>query len=157
VWSIILNLPLFIEPTPDPPGKPIFGFGLNNQNFERGNFSSRSSQIILTTEEKRIILRLRYFQLVSRGSIPDANAFLKKVFVNYGNVYLLDGLDMTITCVFTFAPSFRLLSIIKRYDIMPRPAGVRIRYVISTSKIFGFGINYQNFENGNFAGDLRYG
>jgi hypothetical protein len=157
VWAIILNLPLTVGPSPDPAGKPIFGFGTFNQNFNNGNFSSRDSSIFLTTEEKRLLLRLRYYQLVSNGVIPDANRFLKEVFKDFGQVYLLDGLDMTITCVFTFTPDSRLLFMLKRFDLIPRPSGVKLRYIAATGKVFGFGQFNQNFNNGNFLGTLTNG
>src|SRR6185437_5055288 len=103
VWSIILNLPLFIGPPPDPPGKPVWGFGDNYENFDNGNFSNASGGITsLTIDEKRLILRLRYFQLISRGAIPEINAFLNYFFKAYGQVYVLDGLDMSMVVVFLF-------------------------------------------------------
>jgi len=61
VWSQILSLPLFGKYKPDPPDKPIWGFGTNNQNFGHGNFTFNSGGINLTTEEKRLVLKLRYF------------------------------------------------------------------------------------------------
>ena len=160
VWSIILNIPLSIDPTPDPPNKPIFGFGSNTltpnsyTNFINGNFSIGNSPIGLTLEEKRLILRLRYYQLTSRTAIPEVNAFLKIVFASFGNVYLLDGLNMTISCIFNFTPSTKLLFILKTYDLIPRAAGVRIRYLVGVNAIFGFGSStltpntYKNFTNG---------
>lgn len=161
VWSIILGLPLQIGAPPDPVDKPIFGFGSETAtpnsyfNFENGNFSSESS-FQLTTEEKRILLQLRYFQLISRCAIPEINQFLAYVFASYlpGKCYVLDGLDMSIEVVFTFNPGSRFLFILEKYDLIPRGAGVRIRYTIDQGLIFGFGPFYQNFENGNFIGEF---
>ena len=171
VWSIILDIPLFINQI-DESGKPLFGFNaidgsfptyLNNyKNFENGNFTSQSSPIHLTVEQQRLILRLRYYQLVSRGDVIETNRFLKELFADFGDVYMLDGLDMSIVYVFTFDLDPSVLVVLQNYDVLPRPAGVRIRYVISSDYIFGFNavdgafpnyINtYRNFENGNFIG-----
>lgn len=151
VWSIILNLPLVIEPVPDPSRK-TFGFGPYRKNFNNGNFSDVNSPTRLTTEEKRLLLRLRYWQLVSRGAIPETNQFLSDVFAALGVVYVLDGLNMTITALFKFSPSAKLRQLLKLYDLIPRPSGVGIKYLDMTRKTFGFGPYRKNFNNGNFRG-----
>jgi hypothetical protein len=152
VWSIILNIPLQITPNPDPPDKPIFGFGPYHKNFNNGNFAIGSNSFSLTTEEKRLILRLRYFQLTSRTSIPVVNNILDTLFKNEnGTAYLLDGLNMTIRLVFTYDVGERLLYILQKYDLIPRDAGVELTYIVATKNVFGFGPFYKNFNNGNFA------
>ncbi len=127
VWAIILNVP-FTEnlfprnPQPfgfGPIGNGYFSFGYST--FSDGGYPS------LTNSEKRFILLLRYFQLITRGAIPEINAFLKFLipFISTtGQIYVLDNLNMTITYVFTFNPGDRILTIIDHYDLLPRPAGV---------------------------------
>lgn len=160
VWSMILGLPLFIDPTPDEDGKPIFGFPLLTNsffNFNQAAFSSKNSSIIvLPTEDKRLIIRLRYFQLTNRCDVLDTNQFLKTVFndAGYGDVYVLDTLKMEIRYVFTFTPPANLLTVIKTYDLLPRGAGVGIKYIDATRNTFGFGPFYKNFNNGTFNQDL---
>lgn len=163
VWSILLDTPLQIGQPPDPIDKPIFGFGAEgvgtntNQNFNNGNFSSTGTVFQLTEAEKRIVLKLRYYQLTSSCAIPEINRSLALVFKDYpGQAYVLDGLNMTIKTVFTFDPGDRLLYILKQYDLIPRGAGVGIKYIIASDTIFGFGSetaepnNNQNFTNGDF-------
>lgn len=165
VWSIILNLPLQIGLPPDPIDKPLFGFGSETMtpntyvNFNNGNFATAGSSFQLTTEEKRLVLKLRYFQLISNSSIPQINQFLNTIFSAYpGQVYVIDGLKMFIRVVFTFDPGDRLIFILKKYDLIPRGAGVGIEYVVDVGSIFGFGSEtatpngYVNFNNGNFLG-----
>lgn len=147
IWSIILNIPLFIQINPDPPGKPLWGFNeiplINTYvNFENGNFTSRDSTIELTLEEQRIVCKLRYFQLVTRGNLsvfntlPDPadvlgiNQFLDFVFGPLGGAYLLDYLDMTIACNFLYPISTQLLVVIQQYDLIPRPAAVALSYIV---------------------------
>jgi hypothetical protein len=213
VWSIILNLPLFLLATPEPDDAPIFGFnsflqtgtlisgmntvsGLadtskmfigqtlwdNNINIpngttvasivdannitmsanangsateiitffignsylnfghyprvgnQGGNFSNRGSIIVLTAEEQRFALRLKYYKLCSRGDVTDVNQFLNYLCatsnIGYaGTIYMLDNVNMTITYHFTTTtfPS-ALLDTIMQYDLFPRPAGVGILY-----------------------------
>lgn len=176
VWSIILDIPLYINVNSiDPDGKPLIGFNeytvfpdlINTYvNFENGNFSNRNSVINLTIEEQRLILRLRYYQLVSRGAIPEINTFLKELFQNFGTVYVLDGLDMSIVYVFNFDLSSSIFYVLTQLDLLPRPAGVKIRYRILNGQIFGFNevivfpdyININNnFENSNFFPDYLNG
>ena len=151
VWSIILNLPLFLLNEVESPDKPIWGFNkyvspgvLENtyKNFGRkgaglslgGNFSIRGKVITLTEEEQRFLLRLRYFQLSNRCDVTDVNIFLDYLVntsnIGYsGKVYMLDNLDMTITYNFTtsdFPPN--LFKSIDTFDVFPRPAGVDITY-----------------------------
>lgn len=165
IWSIILDIPLFIDLNPDPDDKPIFGFNedpsINTYtNFENGNFSNRNSVVHLSVEEQRLVLRLRYYQLVSRGAIPEINQFLNVLFTTAsepytGEVWALDGLNMTMRYIFNFDIPYQMRYILKTYDVLPRPAGVGIEYYAITDYIFGFGTDpattiYTNFENGNF-------
>lgn len=166
VWSIILGLPL--QGTLLPNDGPIFGFGSEsmtpngNQNFDNGNFSTAGDQeYSLTTEQKRLILRLRYFQLTSRAAIPEINAYLKFLFSEKGPIFVLDHLDMSITLYFGFVPDSNILYAIQEFDLIPRESGVKIKYVIDAGAIFGFGSETsmpnrnQNFDNGNFIEEFE--
>lgn len=152
VWSIILGIPLQVTLAPSPPSKPTWGFGEFNQNFGNGNFSRDADQSArLTLAQKRLVLRLRYFQLISRGTVPETNQFLKLLFGEEGDVYVLDRLDMTYAIfVFTFQPSSQLAFILEEYDLLPRPAAIGAQYIVVTRKVFGFGDYNLNFNNGNF-------
>lgn len=149
VWSIILGMPLFISPHPDVPSKPRWGFGTNNKNFERGNFSNANTDIFLPIEDKRILLRLRYFQLTTRGAVLEINAFLAYLF-GPGMMHVIDDLDMTMTYVINVPLDQTLLQALQKYDVLPRPAGVGLRIVDVTHPTWGFEQFNQNFENGNF-------
>lgn len=175
VWSYILNVPLYLQAEPEPADTPVWGFNNNSAypilentylNFGNANFSSRDNTIYLTEEEQRFLLRLRYFQLITRGDVTDINSFLNYLIntsdIGYtGTLYVLDGLNMTITYVFTgtnFPPN--LLQAILLLDTLPRPAGVGLKIHVNYGKQFGFNAfapsypNYentnQNFGNGNF-------
>jgi hypothetical protein len=129
VWAIILNIPLTIT-TNLTPSANIWGFGSFRKNFNRGNFAPSTSGIKLTLAQKRLVLQLRYFQLVTRGAIPEINRFLNYVFADYGKVYAQDGLDMTMNYVFTFQPPAQLRFVLESFDVLPRPAAVEVNYVV---------------------------
>ena len=139
VWSIILGMPFLIA---TQPLGPVWGFNevplINtNQNFEHGNFSSRGGRIVLNTEDQRLLLQLRYYQLTSRGERPRTNQFLDLLFNNpdglyQGGAWMLENLDMTIDYVFNCAISEGLLNAIIIYDVLPQPTGVAITNYIVT-------------------------
>ena len=152
VWAIILGVPLAVIAA--PATRPSFGFGSFHRNFTRGNFAPQEQVIFpLTLPQKRLVLQLRYLQLISRGVVPQVNASIQNIFTaaGYGAVYVLDGLDMTCDYVFTFALPSALQFVLTNYDILPRPAGVLLRIRVLTRATFGFGHFHKNFERGNFG------
>lgn len=149
VWAKILNLPLSIDPGTATDDGSNFGFGTFRKNFNSGNFSNAVEGIMLTTDQARRGLKLRYYQLVTRGTIPEANSIAKDVASDLGNVFALDGLDMTMTYVFDFQPSSNI-RLVFELDLLPRPSGVKINVVYFPNSAFGFGSNRKNFNNGNF-------
>lgn len=152
VWARILNVPLSFE-VEGSKTKAAFGFGVNHKNFENGNFARASSgEIQLTTQQRRLVIKLRYFQLVSRGAVTEINQFLKLLFGSEGRAFVVDSLDMTFaTYFFSFAPDFNLRTILERFDLLPRPAGVGVRWQVQVKPSWGFGPNHLNFNNGNFG------
>lgn len=174
VWSILLNVPVYIANTSPNENDLIFGFNYypgytKNLNFYYANFSNLNTQITLTTEEQRFLLRLRYYQLITRGQLLswqanvsynptpyDINAFLNYLCetsdIGYtGTIYCVDNLNMTMTYVFTSGTfSSSLLQAILDLDLFPRPAGVLLNQGIIISGNFLF-LNGSNFTllNGN--------
>jgi len=149
VWSIILGLPLFIDLLPND--RVTWGFGSFHANFDNGNFVEYSNNIVLSTEEKRIALRLRYFQLTSRLDVPSINKFLKYLFLDdYGIIFCYDNLDMSIRYTYYFDISFRLLEALRQYDLLPRPEGVLVNLIDGNYPAWGFDEYHNNFDNGNF-------
>lgn len=188
VWSIILNLPLYERIIlAEDPEAPIFGFNYftagpgtpynSYHNFENSNFADRGS-LILTVEQQRFLLRLRYFQLSTLTNIaviPESgapilgqneilNTYSINGFLNYlcetsnidydGTIYVLDGLNMNIVYVFTGSifPAV-LFDAIRQTDVLPRPAGVGIRYFQAGKVANGFGFSPfgKNFYFSNFV------
>lgn len=153
VWAIILDVPLTIaSASPDDDGHVIWGFALDDENFDNGNFAPWAV-LPLTTEQCRLILRLRYFQLVTRGTVPEVNEFFSGLFSDQGSAYVVDGLDMSARYIFGFPLSTNLQVVFTYFDLLPRPAGVRVDYVVIPDSFgWGFGRYHFNFENGNFHG-----
>lgn len=152
VWAYILGIPLaVVQPAAT---RPTFGFGTYHRNFTRGNFAPVKQFVVpLSLEQKRLVLRLRYAQLISRGNVTDINRIVQYIFqdIALGSVYVLDGLDMTCVYVFTFAIPSGLLFILTNYDILPRPAAVLLTIRTTVRATFGFGSYHVNFTRGNFG------
>jgi hypothetical protein len=120
-------------------------------NFDNGNFGASASGVSLNLEQKRILLQLQYYKLISRCTVPEINARLKAILKNYGSVYVLDGNNMQFTTyVFGFQPNSALQFVLENFNVLPRPAAVGIKYIVSTRPAFGFGSFNQNFNNGTF-------
>lgn len=152
VWSRILGVPLQVKIDGDK-AKDAFGFGANHQSFGNGNFARAvDGEQSLSLEQSRLVLKMRYFQLVSRGSIPEINEWLSALFGDQGNVFVVDQGDMTYaTYFFRFTPDSQLRFVLEKYDILPRPAGVGVRYLVQVRPSFGFGTEHLNFNNGSFG------
>jgi hypothetical protein len=150
VWAILLDIPLTVGSQNDSPTKPIWGFGAYREGFNNGNFAS-SSGAALTTEQKRLVLRLRYFQLVNTGSVTEINAFFAYLFEPLGVAWVNDGYAMNARYVFEFPLDSALEVVLTEFDLLPRPAGVRVDYVvIGDADGWGHGRYRENFNNGNF-------
>jgi hypothetical protein len=153
VWALILGVPLSVILPPDTTTKRIWGFGPYRKNFSNSNFANQKQAVIpLTLPQKRLVLQLRYIQLISRGIVPETNARVQRVFTQagLGKVYVLDGLNMTMDYVFAFVLPSAVSFVLTSYDLLPRPAGVGIRFIESVRPTFGFGAFHKNFNNGNF-------
>lgn len=61
---------------------------------------------------------------ITDSSIPAINAILRALFPNYGNVYVRDNNDMTLTYVFGSALSKVDYAIVSQSGALPKPVGV---------------------------------
>ena len=137
VWSRILDIDLGVD-VDASAAEPAFGFGQYNENFENGNFSRlNSGTISLTTDQKRLVIRLRYAQLTTRPTLPNINRILSTVFSDFGgNAYVTDNQDMTIDYQFNFLIPSSLRLVLEKYDLLLRPSTVG--YNISETNVLVF-------------------
>ncbi len=149
VWASILGVSFAVETTDGT--KNVFGFDPYGDNFYSSNFSAvASGSVILTTDQKRTILQLRYHQMTSRATIPEINFAVKAVL---GNAHVLDPGDMSfVYIVFSGTPSSKDQYILDNFDIIPRPSGVGIAYRYNIANSLGFAPYGQNFYNSTFGG-----
>lgn len=107
-------------------------------------------------EMYRNIIRARMLLLRTRATVPDINNFLKKIFGKYGNAYVLDNNDMSITYHFNFALSNLQVAIMQSVILLPRPAGVKMVIVAAGNNVFGFnGSGAYPFDQAPFASYIR--
>lgn len=152
VWSIILDLPLFVAETPTPPGTLSFGFDAGSGQFDQSNFGTQNGETnALPLETKRIALQLRYFQLCSSGTVPEINRFMNYLFANLGPVVLFDNHDMTQQYVFGFPLTWDFQYLFNNFDILPRPAGVKSTFRNTATLAWGFDAGSGQFDQSNFA------
>ena len=124
VWSIILDLPLFGQTDDSPANYPAFGFGPFGLNFNNSNFATDPGSVNrLSTDQRRLLLQLRFRQLTTDGSVSDINRILSDVF-GQGRAHVMDNNDMTIRYIFTPRLSTTLRLVLEDFNILPRPSGV---------------------------------
>jgi hypothetical protein len=161
VWAIILGIPItYILPAQTTPPTNPFGFGPDtiggtpngNGNFFASNFfgSGQTQTFILSEDQQRILLQMRYRQLVARGTVPEVNKIFADLLVpDYGQLYVIDNYNMTMSIVAPNGfPSF-LSFLFTQFDIVPRPAGVKLLLVNASYQAFGFGPDSGTGSNGN--------
>lgn len=150
VWARILDVRLDLI-APATIG-PSFGFGANNRNFGRGNFGRRvPGRVGLSVEQQRLVLRARYLQLISRGTVPEINRILHILVGERGPAWAIDNHDMTTTVFLGFAPDSQLRQILDNFPLIPVPTGVQVSYQFAAQPAWGFGEDNLNFEHGGFA------
>jgi len=126
VWAIILGAPITYIVTAG--GAASWGFGTNHVNFGNGNFlgvGGSNTTYTFSTDTARVILQLQYFRLIGTCTVPAINRMLQFIFAeDYGQAYVVDGLNMTQKYCFAFTPPSDMQLAFNSLDILPRPAGV---------------------------------
>lgn len=152
VWAIILDLPITVDLPPSPTNYPAWGFDPFGMTFDNGNFGTDDTQNVrLTTGQKRLALRLRYFQLTTDGTVYAINRFIGDLFASSGTCYVQVTGPMQYRYVFNFNMATELQFVLSRFDLLPRPAAVGVEWFINTGEQFGFEPYGSNFDNSNFG------
>jgi hypothetical protein len=95
--------------------------------FDEGIFyggAKLTANYQLTDEAYRRVIIAKAAANITDGSISSLNAILMTIFPNYGNCYVRDNQDMTMTLVFGAALSKVDYAIIGQSGVLPRPVGV---------------------------------
>lgn len=150
VWARILDLPISV--TESQNIEDVWGFGIHNRNFNNGGFGvGTDSDLTLDIESARQLLRLRWFQLTMRPTVPNINRALSEIF-GPGIVEVIDGYDMLYaTYFFQQTPGYKLRRLLEKTNVLPRPSTVGVRWVVQAPPVFGFGEHHLNFNNGPFG------
>lgn len=78
----------------------------------------------------RRVLLAKAFANICDGSIPAINQILINLFQDYGNVYVADNLDMTVTYTSDDPLSPPDATLLRESGVIPKPAGVLALYAI---------------------------
>ncbi|HBC5903992.1 TPA: DUF2612 domain-containing protein, partial [Proteus mirabilis] len=96
IWSRILDVPLGIDIPPSDKNKIGFGFGKKKANFKANFRRNADYTLSLTVDQKRMLVRMRYFNLTQSPTVTNINEFLKRFFWrDDSKVFVLDPLDMS--------------------------------------------------------------
>lgn len=145
VWAAILGMKFAL---PDSIPTLVFGFNPDAQNFDNGVFLP-TDELVLTTEQKRTLLKLRYRQMTSNATIDDINFAVSTIIPG---ARAIDTLSMSIIFFYPSIPNGDLIDILDNYDVIPRPSGVEILRRFGYESWFAFDGQYgQNFNNSTFG------
>ena len=146
VWSKILGVQFTLSE--DIP-TVVFSFDGGGQTFDNAGFLSGGA-LVLTKEQKRTILQLRYRQMTSKATVDDVYYAVSQILSGGG---VLDNLDMSMTLTMSDYPDGYSLFILDNYEhVIPRPAGVKFNRRFGYSNWFGFeGSGGQSFDNSSFG------
>ena len=152
VWSIILDEPIYGYSGESPQDYPSWGFGLDDENFFDGSFATDEAYTYeFTTEEKRILLQLKAFKVLSMGgSVPQINTAMDRIFGD-GVIVVTDTLRMEFVYNLNDDSIISFIQEIRNRDLLPRPIGILADDIrIEASGTFGFAEDDENFFGGNF-------
>ena len=131
VWSIILDEPIFGFSGASPQDYPSWGFGPSDENFFDGSFATDSDYSYqFTTEQKRSLLQLKAFNVLSMGgTINQINVAMKNIF-GEGVIIAFDTLKMKFTYNIHDRKLANFIREIANRDLLPRPIGIGVEYTI---------------------------
>lgn len=121
VWAQILGV--VFTPDKEIPVQ-FFGFNPDAQNFNNGGFYP-SLDSILTLEQKRTVLKLRYKYMTAKGTIDDINSAVSSIFPT---AKALEYFNMSIDVEYIGIPTRQEEYMINNFNIVPKPAAVELNY-----------------------------
>lgn len=132
VWGRIVGVSRVLRL---PSAGVYFGFSesIDAYPFDEGIFyggGSLTNNFALSDEAYRRLILAKALANISDGSIPSINQILINLFADpYGNCYVTDGEDMTMTYTFSTRLSPVDYAIVSQSGVLPRPAGVSVTIV----------------------------
>lgn len=84
----------------------------------------------LADDPFRVLIFAKALANISDGSIPAVNQLLLNLFPGRGNVFVTDGLNMSMTYTFQFALTPVELAIVSQSGVLPKPVGVSATVVV---------------------------
>lgn len=126
VWGRIVDVSRVLRL---PSGGSFFGFSesIDGHSFNESPFyngGALTSNYSLSDPAYLKLILAKALANICDGSIPGINQILINLFSPYGNCYVTDGGDMTMTYTFGGTLSIVDYAIVSQSGVLPRPAGV---------------------------------
>jgi hypothetical protein len=117
-----------------PGSEKYFGFSeaTDMYPFNEGIFfggGTLTNNFALSDNAYRRLILAKALANICDGSIRAINQILINLFSDYGNCYVTDGNDMTMTYTFGGSLSVVDFAIVSQSGVLPRPAGVSVTIV----------------------------
>ena len=125
VWGRIVGVSRILQvPTGDYWG---FSQASDAEPFNQAPFyngANLTSNFALSDTAYRTLILAKAAANITDGSIPSLNAILMTIFPSYGNSYVIDNEDMTMTLAFGASLSAVDYAIVTTSGVIPKPTGV---------------------------------
>lgn len=135
IWGRIVGVNRVLQLPADPlpylgteeAGTPTLLTPYNVAPFYSG--APLTNNFALTDDAYRLLIFAKALANICDGSIPSINQLLLNLFPNLGNCYVADGLNLTMTYVFSFILSPVQFAIVQNSGVLPRTSGVAVNIV----------------------------
>lgn len=112
------------------------------QPFDQAPFyngDTVSQVYALSDDAYRTLILVKALANITDCSIKSLNTLMRTLFSAFGNVYVVDGQDMTMRFVFEFQPTDYQIAVMVNSGVVPRPSGVKDSLMIyDRANTFGF-------------------
>lgn len=128
-WGKVLGVSRYLE---IPVAADYLGFQgssgtASGSAFDVGVFfdgATATQTYALPDNQYRILLYAKAFANICRCCIPVLNQLMRMLFSQYGDAYVLDNGNMSMTWYMGFAPTSIQLAIVQQSGVLPHPTGV---------------------------------
>ncbi len=119
---------------------------------QRGTYVEGGVEKQISVEIYRRMLKARFFNFGSHGTIPELNNYLRTVFEGRP-IFCRDNYDMTVTILCYVSLSAEEIAVLLSEDFLPLPCGVKANIItVAPDEILGFkDSELQTLDNGVFV------
>lgn len=119
---------------------------------QRGTYVEGGEEKTISLEIYRRMLKARFFNFGSHGTVPEINRYLRMV-LDGKPIFCRDNYDMTVTILCYVPLTAEEIAVLLSEDFLPLPCGVKLNIItVAPDEILGFkDSELQTLDNGVFV------